>query len=706
MADAEAYAKWIVDNAEKRGTPEFNTVAEAYKQAKSGFESTSEGAATGNPNLLSQGARSLKPDQSGSLLQDVGEIAGSGAAGGTLGALSSEILRGGGRVIGAFPQPAAKTIGIGMEAAGDVLKAGGRVAPAIAGTVAGLGSETAGKATEALGGDKVTSELARLAGGGLSAETANTATTVLKKYALTPALGLISKFKHETAKVILEKLEGASVPLTQKEADFVQQVISDIRGPEGKTDAPLERVGSIMGDQGKRLLGQSDRMMIDAMNKESGVGAPSGSSTSQTPLADIGGALRDTISKRNEAALSARSAQYTANEKTRDAIVTQRENAGNYVSNMPEYTALLDELKANLIPGRRSPSVKAGYEKMISELAVPEELTKATMKGGVSFQALDDVRRKLGDAFRGRPAEGYEAIGEVAAKDLYGKVSELQKKFAGPAQSRLLDEYAAQTKGLEMFSSKTGKKATALDQYREEQYATDPSMLPSSFFKTRASIQALKELTGNAMQVNAAALQYADKELEGKTASEVRSWMGKNNEWLSETKPTLALVEKYASRLEGAERSMKNAQDFAKQAAKDSSLLTRQSLPAQRAVDLIRSGDTELWDAVAPAIAKSPQAKKQMVDAVRQVVADVATAESTTNLFARNIRPFLEKSNIAGKQEMDFIAKKLSDIQTLNIPEKERLGMSKRLLLNSIGGWSASAASRIGGRSMAYAIPE
>jgi hypothetical protein len=35
MAKAEEYAQWIVDNADKKGTPEFDTVAKAYQAAKS-----------------------------------------------------------------------------------------------------------------------------------------------------------------------------------------------------------------------------------------------------------------------------------------------------------------------------------------------------------------------------------------------------------------------------------------------------------------------------------------------------------------------------------------------------------------------------------------------------------------------------------------------------------------------------------------------
>ncbi len=34
MATAAEYAAWIVANADKKGTPEFETVARAYQQAK------------------------------------------------------------------------------------------------------------------------------------------------------------------------------------------------------------------------------------------------------------------------------------------------------------------------------------------------------------------------------------------------------------------------------------------------------------------------------------------------------------------------------------------------------------------------------------------------------------------------------------------------------------------------------------------------
>ena len=38
MSQAEKYAKWIVDNPDKKGTAEFENVANAYKLAKSRSE--------------------------------------------------------------------------------------------------------------------------------------------------------------------------------------------------------------------------------------------------------------------------------------------------------------------------------------------------------------------------------------------------------------------------------------------------------------------------------------------------------------------------------------------------------------------------------------------------------------------------------------------------------------------------------------------
>lgn len=85
MATADEYAAWIVKNSAKRGTPEFDTVAQAYQLAK-GEENT---ATFQQQNAPLPQERSL-----GQQLVGAGETAltlGTGAVGGTLGTLAGTL---------------------------------------------------------------------------------------------------------------------------------------------------------------------------------------------------------------------------------------------------------------------------------------------------------------------------------------------------------------------------------------------------------------------------------------------------------------------------------------------------------------------------------------------------------------------------------------------------------------------------------------
>jgi hypothetical protein len=69
MATKQEYAQWIVDNADKQGTPEFDTVAKAYELAKRQEAQVSEGApnpmAYALPAVVNTAARAVKPLSSG-----------------------------------------------------------------------------------------------------------------------------------------------------------------------------------------------------------------------------------------------------------------------------------------------------------------------------------------------------------------------------------------------------------------------------------------------------------------------------------------------------------------------------------------------------------------------------------------------------------------------------------------------------------------
>lgn len=679
--------------------PDGATEEQALEFAKTQFGSTEGGAATGNPQIQGEAKNTVKSLTLGNRLSAIG---GATAVGGAMGAVAPEIMSGAAKAAGAFPATA--RLSPFLENAALALRNAGRGTSAASGAVAGAASETAGQAVEAADGGLVPAEIARIVAGGVGPELKTLAAWGVKKGL--GATGLSDLMTY------LKSKAGTEVKLSEAQRQYLEGELATLRGG-AKSDDSLNAVGSIMGTEGQRLTSAADMQLIEAQRRAAAVGAPGGYPGAGAELADIGGSLRQTINTRNQGALDARRTQFDRDQAARDAIVAAQEGNPNpgmqrFVSQTPEYRALVESLQAELGAGKHSPDVARGYQKILDSISNQEKDVFGQAKP-VTFQQIDDARRLLGEAFRGKPAEGYGGISSAAAKDFYGRLSNLQKRFAGGdtgPQAKLLDNYAEATQGLEIFSSKSGKRATALDQYRDEQFATDASALPATFFKTRASVQALRELTGSAAQVNAAALDYADRQLSGKSAAEVRAWLGKNSEWIAETGPTRALVDRYATRLDDAERALKSANEFGAQAVKDAKLLTGGSLPASRAVDLIKGGNPELWSKVGPLVAQSPQAKIQMVGAVRQVLGDVATAKGTIDLFSRNIRPFLEKSSLATAAELDDIAQRLANIRELKVPEAEKLGLAKRLLLNGAGGWEANAISKNGQQSNAWRIPQ
>lgn len=662
------------------------------------FASTPGGAAVGNPNIQTQGRKAVRPDVNiGSTL---GTIGGAGAIGAGFGAIGGDLMQGAGRFVGAFPQ--GRVIGPILENTGRLVSAN-RGAAATSGLIGGLAGESAGQTVEAVGGPQWAAETARFVGGAVTPELMNAAKYVLQKYAVTPALSVTSKAKKEAAKAILSRLEGGELKsLSEQEATYLNQLRDELRGGP-KSDTDLQAVGNLMEGQAASREGQAIATTRSAESAALNINPLTGRPTRE--FADVGEELRGEINKRMAGMIEARERSFKSNQAQRDSVVNHREQNRQFVSQLPEYSSLIADLEGQLTPGRHSPEVQRNIRHILDQIR-PAEKDVFGKNISPSFQSLDEVRRKLGDAFRGKPAEGYDAIGEGMAKNLYGRVSDIQKKYAGPSQAKLLDDYAMRTEGLEVFHSMRGKKATALDRYDPTQFATDPSSLAPTYFKTRAGVQALQELTGSKAMVNRAAMDYANRELQGATGPEVRAWLQKNSEWLGEVPVVRQVVDRFATRLEGAERGLANAKEFAAAASRDVNLLRGKSLPAQRAVDLIKSGSPELWEKAGPAIANSPQAKASVMHAARQVLADESTSAGVVNFYARNLRPFLERSQVTNTAELDFIAQKLSQIKDLKIPEVEKLGMAKRMLLNGLNTWAATGVSRGAAWSIDKMVPD
>ena len=95
MATAQEYAAWIVQNANKRGTPEFDTVAQAYQFAKSQETTATTQAQIAPPPTTPTLGQQLIGAGETALALGPGSVAGLiGTVGGTVGGLAQEILGG------------------------------------------------------------------------------------------------------------------------------------------------------------------------------------------------------------------------------------------------------------------------------------------------------------------------------------------------------------------------------------------------------------------------------------------------------------------------------------------------------------------------------------------------------------------------------------------------------------------------------------
>lgn len=749
------------------------------------FGATPGGAATGNPSIQAQGVGASRstPSATGNLTNTLQTIGGAGAAGGVMGALAPEILTILGAGAAAFPAtaPAAPF----LFSAGAATR-GARTLSAGAGAISGLATETAGQAAEAAGAGPFTAETARFAGGALSGPTLAMGKWAVDVFRSMSSLTMGKKFSKEILNQIANKLEGNPESLSSQERKVLDDLILNLRGGP-KSEAPMRKVYSglesgaaqarvLSQDEANNLISSAERQarteydaaltgpvqeiagkrqrlsqigaeVVDRAKQQRSTIAP------DRELTDIGGDLRGVIVKRNEAALAARTEQYKADEAARNAIVDSKEAAGIHLESLPEYKALLTDLQSKLLNTKTAreaakgmapvtePGVLAGYQRIYDAASRRRIQTGVDAEGApiyqefkTSFEALDHLRRKLGDVFRGQPAEGYDAIGAGTARKYYAQISEIQKQFAGGKdgpQAKLLQQYADSTEGLAMFGSKGGQKVTALDKYNDAEFATDASKLPASFLKTRSGIETLNNLTGDPTLVKQRALEYAANQM-GKLQSEqqVRTWMTQNREMLSTLPEVRDSVSRYADTLGRAENNVRRVDkwqkildqreraamsDAERAAAATRSLGERQAKEVlqfgeetatrivgdksavARVRELIESGSRKQWESAAPAILGDPQAKAATFDTVRQVVADKAfrSSKGVGQWYSENLRPFIEGNGLVTRDQAESVSARLSNIENLKIPEQEKISLKMRFLLQAIAGYSGSLSSRL-----------
>jgi len=547
-------------------------------------------------------------------------IASSTGLGAVLGAASPEIVSGVGAAMGFIPglQPAAPYVfGIGRAMRVE------RTAMALAGAVSGAVSETAGQATEALGGSEETANKVRFAAGLGSPLVGPVAKAIIAPFvpkAAKTAWGAVQALAGQEGKATAAAIAQAkgklssdalsTAPQLDLHVALKQGVDADIKAADmaaGKVlsdaHAQAAKIAATDGKAAEQLITEA-KQKAEALRNQAAVRAAVLDKATAGQLeraervskqaegalhkigqpqevSDIGKSIRGKVTAEQNAALQARDQQFQALKTQRDAVVQQKEASGKFVDQEPAMKELKEELSRKLLntkSGRAAAQGKAeatesgvvgAYQKVYDAVANRRVQTGVNADGNptyetfkTSFDALDHVRRKLGQVAKGE-AEGYEALGKGIANDLYHKISKIQKDYVGgDLQSRLQGVYREGSGSLTKFETATGKKLTAVDRVDPEVFSKDPAAIPGAYFKSQQGVKDLLELTGEPGLVHQAAESYTARQLAGRNAKQVQDWASnpQQTDWMREVPGLQQKVKAYATELERIEKYEASAQ--------------------------------------------------------------------------------------------------------------------------------------------------
>jgi hypothetical protein len=570
-----------------------------------------------------------KPVPAPTLVSAAKAVGSSGIAGGALGAISPEILNSA-AVAASFipdvgPELATALRGVATAAATS------RAAAATTGAISGVTSELAGQGAEAAGAPKSVAATARLAGGLIApgGEAVVNAVGGPARTLYNAVRGFAGMEKSVPAAVAkatanLRGLEDAGVPQHALHATLQAGADADVKAAQSAGDGIMadarRRAAEIGADDeasARRVLDEGERnaskIVADARQRAASLNkvaqgrlttasqilAKAGPELkavgTQQELSDIGKQLQTKIGTEQQAALNARQNAYKQAQVQRDAVVQAKEAAGQTVGDTPAMKQLLKDINTKTLGTAAARKASGGLAPVTDQGTlrvyqnIKEAITNRRMQTGVdaagnptyqtfktSFEALDQVRRKLGDVLANRDVEGYSAIGKSIAGKLYEGISKVQQEFVGEVdgvnlQKELQSTYHEGSQGLMKFGAGIGGKATAMDRIDPERFAADPQSIPKMFFSSQQSVKDLLELTGDPALVQNSARSYTAKSLQGMSSKQVTKWAASNSDWMREVPGLQKSVENYATKLQRIENTAgkvtATAERFGKEAA-------------------------------------------------------------------------------------------------------------------------------------------
>ena len=336
------------------------------------------------------------------LLGGAAEVGKAGLTGAVAGAFTPEIIKGVGYGMKAIPQ--LQPFSPAVVAAGQAMRGvGARTKGAISGGIGGTVGETAGQAVEAYGGTPTQAEAARFVGGMAGPEALFQLTrpfTAAGGYGLSLLANKMGLPIGTAARTIGQMLEEKGVQeanLTQRQREFVQQKIQEIRGG-AETTQPMKDIMGVLQAGAQQIMRNAD-MQAQGLEKEA-----------QKLIADAqfaGGR----ISKETEIRVSRLQSQFNAAadrirasaEKQAKESVQQAEEAANQIRQMA---------------ATKAPEVRAAAIKQADELiaAGRKQADDLTAQAKQQIKRLEDARNRFALSIPARREAAQREVGAVGEK--------------------------------------------------------------------------------------------------------------------------------------------------------------------------------------------------------------------------------------------------------------------------------------------------
>ena len=245
-----------------------------------------------------------------------------------------------------------------------------------------------------------------------------------------------------------------------------------------------------------------------------------------------------------------RSAAADANFAAAKTAAQQKESLGQFVDTSP----LVKQIDSLINKGGSS-----DYLRSLSQ--VKDDLIRTK-----SFEGLEVIRRRLGDAAFGLPEEGYKAIGQGFAKDMYGRLANQMKGYSKEF-AKYLDDYKRLSQPIEVYGTKIGKGLTETQDAAGKYYAKTAEQVAKDIFSSPEKFKQFVDAVGGNRQIaDAAARRYfAGLAEKAKTSEKVEELLRDNRSLLNEI-PAIRqeLTSRFLQPLKQAERRVGAAKTIEK----------------------------------------------------------------------------------------------------------------------------------------------